>query len=54
MPRPHWSLRLKEPQKKGLLESRFEVLHLAALANVRMPVFNADVSIRDGLTLYEE
>lgn len=55
MPRSPSSLRLRpEHQKKGLPESLVEVLHLAARADVRMLVFNADAPIRDGLALCEE
>lgn len=33
-------------------ESLVEVLHLAAVADVRMLVFDADAPILEGLTLY--
>lgn len=47
--------RLKqEHRKKGMPECLVEVLHLAALADVRMLVFDADAPILDGLTLYED
>ncbi len=38
---------------KGMPVSLLEVLHLAALADVRMLVFDADASTLDGLPLYE-
>ncbi|WP_413730169.1 ABC transporter substrate-binding protein [Sodalis sp. RH22] len=46
-------LRLKQ-RKKGVPECLIEVLHLAAMADVRMLVFDADAPLLDGLTLYED
>ena len=43
----------EEHHKKGMPECLVEVLHLAALADVRMLVFDADAPILEGLTLYE-
>lgn len=42
----------REHRNKGMPESLVEVLHLAAVADVRMLVFDADASILEGLTLY--
>ena len=39
---------------KGVPESLVEVLHLAAFADVRMLVFDADAPVLDGLTLYDD
>ena len=39
---------------KGMPESLVEVLHLAALADVRMLVFDADANVLDGLRLYDD
>ena len=39
---------------KGMPEPLVEVLHLAALADVRMLVFDADAPVLDGLPLYDE
>lgn len=44
----------EEHRKKGVPESLVEVLHLAALADVRILVFDADAPLLEGLTLYEE
>ncbi len=44
----------QEHRVKGMPESLVEVLHLAALADVRMLVFDADASVLDGLPLYED
>lgn len=41
-------------QKKRMPESLIEVLHLAALADVRMLVFDADAPVLDGLPLYDD
>ena len=35
-------------------ESLMQVLHLAALADVRMLVFDADAQVLDGLPIYDE
>ncbi|VFR40093.1 hypothetical protein ANT2_4617 [plant metagenome] len=35
-------------------ESLVDVLHLAALADVRILVFDADAPVLDGMTVYEE
>lgn len=43
----------QEHRGKGMPASLVEVLHLAALAEVRMLVFDADASELDGLPLYE-
>ncbi|WP_068636815.1 ABC transporter substrate-binding protein [Thauera butanivorans] len=43
----------EEHRRKGMPECLVEVLHLAALADVRMLVFDADAPILEGLTLYE-
>ncbi|HMW53941.1 MAG TPA: ABC transporter substrate-binding protein, partial [Rhodocyclaceae bacterium] len=42
----HWT--------RGMPESLMEVLHLAALADVRMLVFDADAPVLDGLPLYDD
>lgn len=44
----------EEHRKKGMPASLVDVLHLAALADVRILVFDADAPVLDGLTLYEE
>ena len=44
----------QEHRAKGVPESFVEVLHLAALADVRMLVFDADAPVLDGLTLYDD
>ncbi len=44
----------REHQDKGMPESLLEVLHLAALADVRVLIFDADAPVLDGLPLYEE
>lgn len=44
----------QEHRKKGMPECLVEVLHLAALADVRVLVFDADAPILEGLKLYEE
>jgi hypothetical protein len=44
----------QEHQAKGMPESLVEVLHLAALADVRMLVFDADANVLDGLPLYDD
>ncbi|MEO9332749.1 MULTISPECIES: ABC transporter substrate-binding protein [Gammaproteobacteria] len=44
----------QEHRKKGMPECLVEVLHLAALADVRMLVFDADAPVLDGLPLYED
>ena len=47
--------RLKqEHRKKGMPESLMHVLHLAALADVRMLVFDADAQVLDGLPIYDD
>ncbi|RMX06807.1 ABC transporter substrate-binding protein [Corticibacter populi] len=43
----------QEHRKKGMPECLVEVLHLAALADVRMLVFDADAPVLDGLPLYD-
>lgn len=43
----------EEHRRKGMPECLVEVLHLAALAEVRMLVFDADAPILEGLALYE-
>ncbi len=42
----------QEHRNKGMPESLVEVLHLAAVADARMLVFDADAPILEGLTLY--
>lgn len=42
----------QEHRNKGMPESLVEVLHQAAVADVRMLVFDADAPILEGLTLY--
>ena len=44
----------QEHRAKGMPESLVEVLHLAALADVRMLVFDADAPVLDGLPLYDD
>ena len=44
----------REHQDKGMPESLLEGLHLAALADVRVLIFDADAPVLDGLPLYEE
>ncbi|MDO9596234.1 MAG: ABC transporter substrate-binding protein [Azoarcus sp.] len=44
----------QEHRVKGMPESLVEVLHLAALADVRMLVFDADAKALDGLSLYAD
>src|SRR5690606_41123000 len=44
----------QEHRAKGMPESLVEVLHLAALADVRRLVFDADAPVLDGLTLYDD
>jgi hypothetical protein len=44
----------QEHRAKGMPESLVEVLHLAALAEVRMLVFDADANVLDGLPLYDD
>lgn len=44
----------EEHRKKGIPESLVDVLHLAALADVRILLFDADAPVLDGLTVYEE
>lgn len=44
----------QEHRVKGMPESLVEVLHLAALADVRMLVFDADAKVLDGLPLYAD
>lgn len=43
----------QEHRKKGMPECLVEVLHLAALADVRLLVFDADAQILEGLPLYD-
>ncbi|VFR19626.1 hypothetical protein ANDA3_4130 [plant metagenome] len=43
----------EEHRKKGVPESLIEVLYLAALADVRFLVFDADASVLAGLPLYK-
>ena len=45
---------MREHRKKGMPESLVHVLHLAALADVRILVFDADAPVLDGLTIYDE
>ncbi len=45
---------MQEHRKKGMPESLVQVLHLAALADVRILVFDADAPVLDGLTIYDE
>ena len=42
----------QEHRNKGMPESLIEVLHQAAVADVRMLVFDADAPILEGMTLY--
>lgn len=44
---------MQEHRKKGMPESLIHVLHLAALADVRMLVFDADARVLEGLPLYD-
>jgi len=44
---------MQEHRKKGMPESLIHVLHLAALADVRMLVFDADAPVLEGLPLYD-
>ena len=44
----------QEHRAKGMPESLVEVLHLAALADVRMLVLDADAPVLDGLPLYDD
>jgi hypothetical protein len=44
----------REHRDKGMPESLVDVLHLAALADVRMLIFDADANVLDGLPLYED
>lgn len=44
----------QEHQANGMPESLVEVLHQAALADVRMLVFDADAPMLDGLPLYDD
>jgi len=44
----------EEHRAKGVPGSLVEVLHLAALADVRMLVFDADAPMLDGLPLYDD
>ena len=45
---------MQEHRRKGMPESLVHVLHLAALADVRMLVFDADAQVLDGLPIYDE
>ncbi|MBN9421857.1 MAG: ABC transporter substrate-binding protein [Candidatus Accumulibacter sp. 66-26] len=45
---------MREGRAKGVPESLVRVLHLAALADVRMLVFDADAQVLDGLPIYDE
>ena len=45
---------LEEHRKRSVPECLVEVLHLAALADVRMLIFDPDAPMLDGLTLYED
>ena len=45
---------MQEHRKKGMPESLMQVLHLAALADVRMLVFDADAQVLDGLPIYDD
>lgn len=44
----------QEHRARGMPESLVEVLHLAALADVRILVFDADANVLDGLPLYDD
>ena len=44
----------QEHRAKGMPESLVEALHLAALADVRILVFDADANVLDGLPLYDD
>ena len=44
----------QEHRAKGMPESLVEILHLAALADVRMLIFDADASVLEGLPLYDD
>jgi len=44
---------MQEHRTKGMPESLIQVLHLAALADVRMLVFDADAPVLEGLPLYD-
>jgi hypothetical protein len=43
----------QEHRRKGVPQCLAEVLHLAALADVRMLLFDADAQVLDGLPLYD-
>jgi len=45
---------MQEHRRKGMPESLVHVLHLAALADVRMLVFDADAQVLDGLPIYDD
>ncbi len=44
---------LQECRERGVLESLLEILHLAALADVRVLIFDADAAVLEGLPLYD-
>ena len=44
----------QEHRARGMPESLVEILHLAALADVRMLIFDADASVLEGLPLYDD
>jgi hypothetical protein len=44
----------QEHRAKGMPESLVEVLHLAALADVRLLIFDADAPVLNGLPIYDE
>lgn len=44
---------LQECRERGVLESLLEILHLAALADVRVLIFDADAAVLEGLPLHD-
>jgi hypothetical protein len=44
----------REHRRKGMPDCLVEVLRLAALADVRMLVFDADAPVLDGLPVFDE
>ena len=44
---------VQEHQSKGMPEDLIQVLQLAAMADVRILIFDADAFVLDGLPIYE-
>ena len=44
---------LQQCRERGVLESLLEILHLAALADVRVLIFDADAAVLEGLPLHD-